>query len=89
MDREIFIELLKQEGFSEIVSVSRDANGALDVHLHPFEAKALILEGELFLQCEGEPEQRYAAGDIFHLQTAAPHAERYGALGVTYLVGRK
>lgn len=89
MDRKNFIELLTHEGFSEIVTVSREANGALEMHVHPFEAKALIVQGEIFLQCAGAAEQAYAVGQVFHLAANAPHVERYGAAGVTYLVGRK
>ena len=89
MDQQDFTERLAEEGYAEIVSVSREAGGALDVHTHPFEAKALIVAGEIFIRCVGEPEQRYGVGEIFHLPAGAPHAERYGAEGVTYLVGRK
>lgn len=43
MAPDAFIDLLRQEGFGEIVTVERDADGSLDLHTHPFEAKALIL----------------------------------------------
>ena len=89
MNRQDFADLLAREGYADIVTVNRAPNGALDVHTHPFEAKALVLDGEIHLRCEGEAERRYGAGDIFHLPTGAPHAERYGTAGVSYLVGRK
>ncbi len=88
MDREAFTESLTKDGFPEAVVVTREANTSMDVHEHPFEAKALILEGELHIRV-GETEQAYKVGDIFHLPANKPHAERYGPNGVTYLVGRK
>jgi quercetin dioxygenase-like cupin family protein len=88
MDRDEFVTLLGQEGFTEIATVTREAGGALDVHSHPFESKALILDGEIELQVGGTS-RLYAAGDVFHLQMNEPHAERYGASGVRFLVGRK
>jgi quercetin dioxygenase-like cupin family protein len=88
MEREQFINMLNREGFKEIVTVEREANGSLDLHTHPFEAKALILDGELYLYGNGN-EQICGAGDIFHLQANEAHAERYGPQGVRYLVGRK
>lgn len=88
MERNEFIELLGSEGFDAIVTVVREANGFLDVHTHPFEAKALVLAGEIHLGF-GRGEQVFGAGQSFHLQANEAHSERYGPEGVTYLVGRK
>jgi quercetin dioxygenase-like cupin family protein len=87
MNRDAFTDILKQEGFAEIITVAREP-GAMDEHTHPFEAKALILEGELVMTCNGA-ERHYEAGDVFHLPAGTPHAERYGANGVQYIVRRK
>jgi quercetin dioxygenase-like cupin family protein len=88
MQRDEFTQILQQEGFEELVTVVREPGGMLDVHTHPFEAKALILQGEIRLQC-GAVSRTYALGDTFHLPANEPHAEFYGPQGVTYLVGRK
>jgi quercetin dioxygenase-like cupin family protein len=88
MERDDFIEMLAREGFTQTVLVEREANGFIDDHEHPFEAKALILEGEITLR-HGARETRYRVGDVFHLQANEPHWERYGPDGVCYLVGRK
>lgn len=88
MNREEFVEKLNQEGFQEFVTVAREPDGFLDEHMHPFEAKALILEGEILLRIN-DAVQVFRAGDVFHLHTNENHAERYGPEGVKYLVGRK
>jgi quercetin dioxygenase-like cupin family protein len=88
MHRDEFLSLLSSEGFDEVVTVTREANGALDVHAHPFEAKALILEGDVTIRI-GDDAHNYRAGDVFHLATNIEHAEQYGPQGVSYLVGRK
>ncbi|WP_213776382.1 cupin domain-containing protein [Caballeronia sp. dw_276] len=88
MERDDFIEMLAREGFQTTVLVEREAGASMDDHVHPFEAKALILEGELTLEVVGK-ETRYQAGDVFHLKTNEAHSERYGPEGVCYLVGRK
>ena len=88
MDRASFEQQLRAEGYQEVTTVMREANGFLDVHTHPFEARALILSGEISIRCNGQ-ETLYRPGEVFHLGRAAPHSERYGPAGVSYLVGRK
>jgi quercetin dioxygenase-like cupin family protein len=87
MDRNTFTESLTKEGFPDAVVVTREA-GTMDVHEHLFEAKALILEGELRIRV-GDEERLYQVGDVFHVPANKAHSERYGPNGVTYLVGRK
>ncbi len=87
MQRDAFERELANEGFTAFVTVTREAGG-LDTHTHPFEAKALILAGEIVIRV-GDVERRYGEGDVFHLAAGEPHAERYGPAGVQYLVGRK
>ncbi|MDE2586047.1 MAG: cupin domain-containing protein [Betaproteobacteria bacterium] len=87
MTPEQFSEQLAGEGFAQIVTVERPA-GELTEHAHPFEAKALILEGEITLEIAGRVAV-YRAGQVFHLPAETPHRESYGPAGVRYLVGRK
>ena len=88
MQRKEFTQLLAAEGFEEVVTVTRESDGFVDTHTHPFEAKALILSGELRINT-AMAEHIYRAGQVFHLRAGEPHAERYGPEGVVYLVGRK
>lgn len=87
MDREQFINMLNAAGFREMVEVTREPGGMLESHVHSFEAKALILDGEIRI-ATAAGERVYRTGDIFHLQQQEPHSETYGAHGVRYLVGR-
>jgi len=84
----MFMEVLAQEGFKEVVTVTREPGGFLATHTHPFEAKALILSGDLHLKAMDE-DQSYGVGQVFHLPAGKPHSEQYGSEGVTYLVGRR
>ncbi len=88
MDPETFTRQLTSEGFETIVTVEREANKSLDLHTHPFEAKALILSGEITIVVDGL-ERHCRAGDVFQLAANVPHTETYGPNGVTYLAGRK
>lgn len=88
MERDEFLRMLSDEGFSEVVTVEREPRATVDLHTHPFEAKALILKGEIRIRV-GETEQVFRAGDVFHLRPHEPHREAYGAEGVVYLAGRK
>jgi quercetin dioxygenase-like cupin family protein len=87
MDRASFIRMLADEGFPEPVLVTRE-HGAMEEHAHPFEAKALIVAGEIAIRTGGD-ERLYRVGDVFHVAANQPHAERYGEQGVQYLAGRK
>ncbi|NBW00481.1 MAG: cupin [Betaproteobacteria bacterium] len=88
MSPEAFIAMARMEGFADPVEVCREPEGFLNLHEHPFEAKALILDGEIEIGDAHEC-QHYRAGDMFHLQKNQPHWERYGPSGVRYLSARK
>lgn len=88
MDQTTFIEQLAREGFQPPVLVERKALGSLESHVHPFEAKALVIDGELRIRTAAG-ERRYGAGEVFHLAAHEPHSEVFGAQGVRYLAGRR
>jgi hypothetical protein len=87
VDRDTFIRTLADEGFPEPVFISREP-GHMDEHSHPFEAKALIVAGEITISTGGEA-RVYRAGEVFHVAAGLPHVEDYGPQGVQYLAGRK
>lgn len=88
MEHGPFEQELLAQGYA-VSTVTRAANGQLDLHTHPFEARALILTGEIRIQCAGQEEKLYRPGEVFHLAHEEPHSESYGPEGVSYLVGRK
>jgi len=57
-------------------------------HTHPFDADALVVQGEMWLTC-GDETRHLQPGDTFALAGGTPHAERYGAEGATYWVARR
>ncbi len=87
MTKEEFEQMLAGCNVQEIVEVTREPNGSMDTHSHPFEARALILEGEITVIAEGKT-IHCKAGDTFHLAANVPHTEQYGPQGVRYLAGR-
>jgi quercetin dioxygenase-like cupin family protein len=88
MNADSFHKIVTSEGFCEPVVVEREADGFVDVHTHPFKAKALILDGFIEIGL-GNHSQRYEPGDVFELNHEQPHWERYGPTGVVYLSARK
>jgi quercetin dioxygenase-like cupin family protein len=88
MDKADFKIQLEAELFNEIVEVVKPANEFVGIHTHPFEAKALIVQGELSISVNNVS-RLYKLGDVFQLAPNTPHTEQYGPTGVSYLVGRK
>ena len=88
MNSEQFLQLLYRDGFPEPVEVQQVPNGQLGVHEHPFEVKALVVEGDITIVIDGLS-RNFKAGEIFHLELKQPHAESYGSEGVKYLASRK
>lgn len=88
MTEQEFRDQLAAEGFTTVVTVEREPDGSLDTHSHPFEARALILDGDITIVAEGVT-QRCGPGDVFGLAANVPHTETYGPRGVRYLAGRK
>jgi quercetin dioxygenase-like cupin family protein len=88
MTADEFSRSLRAQGFQELVTVEREPDGVLGLHSHPFESKALILDGEIRITVEGTA-TTYLPGDVFHLEHSQEHRESYGPQGVRYLVGRR
>ena len=88
MNTQNFEAQLKVENFDPGVTVIKPVGYAMDEHAHPFEAWALIIEGDLTL-CISGVNTVYVAGDTFRLPAGTPHHESAIPNGVTYLAGRK
>ena len=77
-----------QQGFVEIQTREVPAHTHNTLHAHPFEVRALMLDGELSLDCDGET-RTYRAGEVFTMAAGRSHVEQFGETGARYLVGRR
>jgi quercetin dioxygenase-like cupin family protein len=75
-------------GFTEVVERRWEPGTVVDTHTHPFEASALVVQGELWLTVAGRT-QHLQPGGHFALAAGVPHEERYGAEGATFWVARR
>jgi hypothetical protein len=83
-----FETALQAQGFDEALERQWAPLTVLDTHTHPFAAKALVVQGEMWLTV-GEHTQHLRTGDGFQLDRDIPHSERYGSEGATYWVARR
>jgi uncharacterized cupin superfamily protein len=88
MDNAAFTAALMKDGYHDVSTKSQPASMENGVHSHPFDVRALMLEGELTLHFNGKTEI-YRAGDVFAMQAGCEHTEKFGPQGATYLVGRR
>lgn len=76
------------EGYDEVIEREWAPLTVLDMHTHPFAARAVVTRGEMWLTV-GDLTRQLRAGDTFQIDREVPHAERYGAEGATYWVARR
>ena len=88
MNTQGFEAQLKAENFDAGVTISKPVGYSMDEHAHPFEAWALVTEGDITLRVNGAS-TTYAVGDVFRLPAGTAHHESAVPAGVTYLVGRR
>ena len=88
MDAKLFEQALRQDGFDEVQTRELPANTVNAEHEHPFDVRALVLDGEITLTVEGAP-RAYHAGEVFTMAAGCRHVENVGPVGVRYLAGRK
>jgi hypothetical protein len=75
-------------GFDEAIAREWAPDMVVDTHTHPFDAEAVITQGEMWLTC-GDSTQHLLPGGTFSLAAGTPHSERYGPQGATYWVARR
>lgn len=85
---EDFTARLRQDGFAEVATRSLPPGQVVPLHSHPFEVRALVVDGEITLTVDAS-RRTYRAGDVFQMARACEHVEHVGDAGVTYVVGRK
>jgi quercetin dioxygenase-like cupin family protein len=88
MNRADFESELRAQGYQEVVDRRMEAKATNPEHSHEFDARLLVLEGEMTVVCDGE-ERTYRTGDTFAMTAGRRHTERGGPEGVRYLAGRR
>jgi quercetin dioxygenase-like cupin family protein len=83
-----FEDVLKKEGYADIVHRDGAPNYKAEPHTHPFAVRGLVLSGEFILTRGGKPET-YRAGDTFAMEPECMHFESFGPEGSHYILGRK
>jgi len=85
---EAFGASARAQGFDEVLERRWQPGAVLDTHAHAFVAKALVVQGDMWLRV-GEQTRHLRPGDTFELERHVPHDERYGDEGATYWVARR
>lgn len=88
MDRQSFETELKREGYDEILTGSTQGPKHNAEHSHPYDVKAMVIDGAITLAWEGKT-QTFRPGEIFTMARGCPHTETFGSEGAVTLVGRK
>jgi quercetin dioxygenase-like cupin family protein len=88
MDFDSFAASMKTQGFDQVVERVWDPLTFVEEHTHPFDAKAVLVKGEMWLTVNGHT-AHLVPGGTFELPAQLPHSERYGPDGATYWVARR
>jgi quercetin dioxygenase-like cupin family protein len=88
MNRQDFDNELASQGYAPAVLVHQPVGYAMGEHSHPFDAYALITQGEITIEVRGVL-QSYPAGSTFKLPANTLHSESALPHGVIYLAGRR
>lgn len=77
------------QGFDEALERQWAPLTIVDVHAHPFDAKALVVQGDMWLTIGAGETRHLRPGDTFEIDRDVTHSERYGGEGATYWVARR
>src|SRR4051794_27912529 len=87
MDKAEFEAELRRDGY-RVVNSSLKPNLVAPNHCHDFDAKALVLGGEITIPRDNPP-VTFRAGQCFAVPMGGMHAEHVGREGVALLSGRR
>lgn len=82
---EVFEREARAEGFDEVTQRDWQPDTVVPEHTHPFDAYAVVVQGEMWLSCGGNT-RHITPGGTFSLPKDMPHSERYGSQGASYWV---
>lgn len=87
MDRQTFEAELKRDGYDIMTNTTPGAKVNPE-HSHPFDIRAMVMQGALTMTCEGRTDT-YRPGQIFTMPRGRLHHESYGDEGAVVMLGRK
>ena len=88
MDITEFVTHWQREGYLEVETKQVMPNVSKPSHAHPFDARGLMLAGELTLTWEGQT-HTFRVGETFDMPAGCVHSEQYGPEETTFLLGRR
>jgi quercetin dioxygenase-like cupin family protein len=87
-DFETFKALKLQQGFDEVLVRNWEPHFQNEMHAHPFDTEAVVVQGEYWLTL-GEEVRHLKAGDAFKVPRDVLHSEKYGPQGAVFWAARK
>jgi quercetin dioxygenase-like cupin family protein len=78
---------LRREGY-QVMNASLAPNQLNPDHTHEFDARVMVLAGEITITRDGQA-RKYRAGDYWLTPAHAVHAELAGPEGVAIIIGRR
>ena len=78
----------QRDGYLEVETRQVMPNVSRAPHAHPFDARGLILAGELTLTWEGQT-HTFREGETFDMPAGCMHSQQHGPEGTTFLLGRR
>jgi quercetin dioxygenase-like cupin family protein len=87
MNQSDFEAALRHEGY-EVVYGGMKAREVNVDHAHDWDARVMVIGGELTLTRDGKAET-FHAGDSCTVRAGEVHAEQVGPQGVAYIAGRR
>ena len=86
LTREAFESDLRREGF-DVINGGQQPNFAEDLHAHDFDARIMVLGGDITVTRDGKADV-FRAGDHCEIPAGCQHSTQVGPEGVAYLVGK-
>jgi quercetin dioxygenase-like cupin family protein len=86
LTREAFESDLRREGF-EVMHGGQKPCFAEDLHAHDFDARIMVLSGEITI-CRDNKAETFHAGDHCEIAAGCMHTAQVGPEGVAYIVGK-
>lgn len=88
MDRAAFEAALTRDGYQVVVNTMKPGSVNPD-HVHPFDARLLVVDGAMTIAREGASTRTYGSGETFDMPSGTRHSETAGEAGATYVAGRR